>query len=272
MFSFSENIAKFSIFTQAKEWFFNEPVHEHIKKINNLTTVAAVDLEINKMKEKIRLERIHVIILIAGGQALTQEKINKIYEAEQTKRIDEEAEIKQRLAQKPNPQFIFHDPNMPQSTYDALCESIQEEGINPHNINLKYLPDLKNEQMVLTLASADDFPSPQITIYESLTTQAENFQLFTYKHEIFHILLRHELENIRTRVTYKVNSNSLISILEREANIRAASTSIELSETGMERICTQGGHPKIINNYHHCGEMKVLYELMKKKEELKKLS
>jgi hypothetical protein len=273
---------------------------ELIEKIKNLTTLTAINLEINKIKEEIRLERVTELIRIASEAPNTvSEKIMNLkqllettkehykelpperqklidqlpllikipqgdFDSIQKQIIEEITSIKEELANTEKSSLGLHDPNLPSFIYNDLYTSILEEKINPYNIQIEYMSGVRNEPNAL--ASSNGFP-PQIHIYEAFITKSENFQLFAYKHELFHIILRHSLEKTRIKFHYNSNLNTLNSIHEREANIHAASRNLSLAYTGKKKECSTP-HSDIINQEYHCQEMTYLYELMKRKEEL----
>ena len=90
-------------------------------------------------------------------------------------------------------------------------------------------------------------------------------QDFVYRHELYHILLRHHL--VDNLVPNSSNMNHLISIQEREADIHAASKNIHAAIAGKNFACDRG-NADIIDQKRHCREMKIMYALMKQKEKL----
>jgi hypothetical protein len=269
----------------------------------SLTTIAKVDFEIDRMKKEIRQQRAAELTRIKNKKILEKlekkaetaedkltefDLIMQIRSAQTTEEnylIRRNAANKQRLAETTgwfeslNSSYAYYyvyysyDPNMPRPIADALYKCIQEEGINPHNIKLEYFPNPENEPNLRAIARYDfkfkTSSTPEtIIIYEALTMLPENVQRFIFKHELMHLLLLHNLEEALTKRNYNnPNLDVLNSIHEIEADIHAASKSLELADAGMKYRCTYS-HPQILDHNNHCKEMTLMYELMKRKEEL----
>jgi len=233
---------------------------EAITKINNFSSIEEVENEIATIKDQIRKE------LIIELSDITQESYEKI----EKKITNKRAYIKQLLQK--TPYFHSHNLQIPSSMYLDLFEAMLEENISPYKINIDYKPLKKGSKL---LAEANAF-TLDITIYENLCSYNKNVQLFVYKHEIAHILLAHSFNNIdiidnhlnkEKKSLYDLILKKLRSIEEREANIDAASKNSRTTYGGVRFQCFDG-HVKILDNNEHCKEMILMYELMKRKEEL----
>jgi len=241
LFAFSLSIATF------------ESHEEQLKKITQLTTVAAVDDEIDSIKNNINKEYLTELACTT----------NKSYEYLEKTVVNERAIIK-RYLQRRGPRILHrHDKNIPSSMYQDLCTSASEEKINPNNITMTYLPNPILRKNLL--ASATCFGS-QINMYHALSEELKASLLFTLKHELYHVLLRHHWINSFANA-YTSNIDKLISISEREADIHAASKNTLIAHAGTEQRCLRG-HVGIIDGESHCYQMQIMYALMQQKEKL----
>jgi hypothetical protein len=220
---------------------------------------------------------------------------NKPYD-DLKKEIDEQRNLTKTLLQQEN-HHANHDPNIPNSITQKLCETISQHNINPNNINFAY----KNSNSLHASAYSGnmyagswiDKPKiinkPEITIYDPLLKESEDSQLQTYHHEICHILLQHiyidtlankKLPNIILEETttepytasetyYKKKGIShLASLTEEEADIHASLSNSQIAYIGMQKRCSDRQHPHIIDKQNHCKKLTTIYELMKQKEKL----
>jgi hypothetical protein len=239
-----------SIFTIDKKEINFE---EYLKKINNLSSITEIDNEITTIKDGIYQE------LITELSHITKKPYDTLKKSTDSKRN----RIKKTLQKKPYFFIRRHDTKIPLSIYNDLHKSMLDENIHPDNITINYLPNINHSRS----ADATDLLR-HINIYHKLSEDSPNLQLFIHKHEIHHILLKH-LSSLLTASFYTNDLKNLISIKEREADIHAASKNLDLAHTGMQHRCTLG-HLNITNDQHHCEEMTIMYELMKRKSELSK--
>jgi hypothetical protein len=235
-----------------------------LKTIKQLTTITAVDHEIDMIKNLIYDERLKELERITGQSYDTLKR-----DMDHNKNA-----MKERLQEKPTNFRLFmgtafslhtHDPKISLPMYQDLCKSISEEGIDPKNINIIY-----NSNSTCAASATDLTPLPTITIHSPLLHESEFSQKFVYKHELSHILLLHHSCSQSAYITTlnEDNIKALQSIHEREANIHAASKNSHIAHAGMQRECMYDGHTRIIDNQNHCKEMQIIYELIKRKEQL----
>ncbi len=237
-----------------------------LKKIQNLTTVSALDQAIDDIKNKIYEE------LLIELEHITNEPSTsiKIF-------INEARRCMKKTLQKSYPLMqTIHEANLPSSLYKSMLTLLLKEKINPNNIHLHYILDqnedeedrekiLEAETFDLNplLFSSTEFIKPTINFYESLLFNTKAQQNFVCLHELSHILLRHSSIRPHRETT------NLHSIMEREADIHAASKNITFAHAGKKARCALSGHhSKIIDSQNHCETMKIIYALMQKKEEL----
>ncbi len=246
------------------QWLRDKPKHDaELKKIKRLTTVSAVEDQINFIKSKLYTE------CLTELNHITEIPYETLKEQFDSERIL----IKEALQKEHSYITQEHDSGMPPSLYKDLNAIMVKEKINPKNMILKYAAENLDNPRIIMLSSATGgslkyyphfFIKPRITIHEPLFQQYKAFQHFTGWHELYHIFLRHTSMNEMTR-PYTSNNNRLISIQEREADIHAASKNTHAARAGKEMNCIFG-YPQIINRQSHCKEMEIMYALMQQKE------
>lgn len=245
-FVFSSNIAIFNFFIETEQ-------EKKIKKIQQLGTVAAVNHEIDTMKNNILNEYLMELTVVTKLP----------YDDIQAYIHDKRTTIKKRL-EKHKPQM--HDPNIPSSMYKEIQAAISEENINPQSIRLEYKTGSHDRILAKTVDGDYSGMAPTIWIYEPLSQKSETDQIFIYHHELQHVLLMHTAITMNYYRT-DLRNKKLPSIEEREADIHAASKNSQIAYNGMLRRCNIK-HTQIINQENHCSEMGLMYELMKQKEKL----
>lgn len=242
-------------------------IKDKIGLIKSLNTVADVDHEIDQLKNGIYMQALTTLTLMTG----------KSYDMIK-KRIDLERDLIQDLLQEEYSHITQeHDNKIPSHLYNDIISTLQKEKINPNNIKLKYVIGdnpglLASAKSRLLKPDYPHFAKPRIRLYDALTNKSKSQQLFTYSHELSHILLRHGTMNIIADShddtdTYSSKVNILTSIQEREADIRTASKNSQLAYAGMTSRCDLG-HAEIIDDKSHCRDMQLMYALMKQKEKL----
>jgi len=277
LFASSPSIAMFGpLIKKTVQWHAEKRKHEtKLKEIKQLATVAAVDHEIDTLKNSIYKE----------GLKEVEHITNKPYDLLK-KHFDTERDIVKDLLQKENP-FITqkHSKKIPPAIYNDTISLLREEKVNPKNITLKYIVSTDPlPQADLLLADSRGaffsphlypyFKKPRIRMYSTLTNLSILNILFTLRHELGHVFLQHSsmrrvaADSCNSDDTYNSNIDKLISIQEREANIYAASKNVQLAYVGMNTQCGDVGHAQIINHEKHCHEMQIAYALMKQKEKL----
>jgi hypothetical protein len=112
---------------------------------------------------------------------------------------------------KKNPNIV-HDPNIPAHILEMLFSLLQQNGINPHSINIKMITDQQTidenphttaqaeSYMFFTISDASDqnflsykYEPSSIAIFPQMLTQNANDRLSTCAHEIQHIMQHHTL-------------------------------------------------------------------------------
>jgi hypothetical protein len=247
----------FSMFNNTIRWGKKRNDYEaKLKQIQNLTTVSAVNDKIDAIKDEIYDELLAEL-----------EHINNIPSEILRIFINYQRMCMEEILQK---NFLsapaIHDPNIPSSLYQGILSIFKAEKINPNNINLRYVENTNDEELLkaeaidlnITLTRLTDFIKPTIEFYESLSSDTQATKDFVCLHETKHLLLRHPSLHGTAEVT---------SIKEREADIHAASKSTAFAFTGQIRRCTLR-HANIIDGKSHCETMKIMYALMKQKEAL----
>lgn len=234
-----------------------------LKEIQNITTVSAVDDAIYEIKNKIYEELVTELEHIIDVPSISIKNfINKARTC-MRKALQENSPLTQAI----------HEESIPSSLYNNMLTILREEKINPNNVNLHYIINQnKDEEEILTAESLDpnqflfdftNFIKPTINFYESLLSDTTAQQKFVCLHELKHILLRHPA------LRSDQETKNLRSIMEREADIHAASKNIEFAYAGQKRRCDLSNyHPNIIGRQSHCETMKIMWALMQKKEEL----
>ncbi len=244
-----------------------DPIFTKIKEIKQLATVDDVDHEIHRIQDDIYHETLKEI------EGVTHKPYNHLQYYFDLQRI-----IVKDLLQTENPSITQkHNKNIPPSIYNDIVFLLRKNKIDPKNITLKY--EITSEENLLASAkgaefNAQDFPyfkKPQIKLFSELTKTSRLNQMFTYQHELSHILLQHSfmLRVVLSHVDNPENFNTdkLISLNEREADVYAASKNLSIAHAGMEDRCTYG-HVNIIDPIKHCDTMLIMYALMLQKEQL----
>jgi hypothetical protein len=248
-----------------------DPIITKIKAIKQLATVDDVDHEIHRIQDGIYHETLKEI------EDVTHKPYNRLQYYFDLQRI-----IVKDLLQTENPSITQkHSKNIPPSIYNDIIFLLKKNNIDPKNITLKY--EITSEENLLASAkgaefNAQDFPyfkKPQIKLFSELTKEPKPIQMFTYQHELSHILLQHTFMQsvVLSHVDNPENCNidKLTSLNEKEADIYAASKNLLIAHAGMESRCTYG-HPDIIDPINHCDTMLIMYALMKQKDNLIKES
>lgn len=257
---------------------------QQLKDIQNIKTVVEVDAAIDNITAR-QYENI-----LTELQRITYRSYDDL-----EKEINEQRRITKKLLKKENP-HADHDPNIPNSITEQLCEALSHYHINPNNINFAYK---NSDDAAATAYSGNMFAKssiykskminkPRITIYNLLLKQPHDDQRSVYHHEISHILLQHtyirdlawnKLPNILEETTtepytaseiwYKKKGISpLSSLIEEEADIHASLSSTPIAYTQMQQRCSYWPHTHIIDAQKHCEQLTVIYNLMKHKDEL----
>ena len=246
-----------SMFNNTIKWGKKRNDYEaKLKQIQNLTTVSAVNDKIDAIKDEIYDELLTELEHIKDMPS----EILRIV-------INYERMHMEELLQKDFPSApVIHDPNIPSSLYQGILTILKAEKINPNNVNLRYMKNQDNEELLkaeaidsnIILTSLSDFIKPTIIFYKSLSSDSQAAKDFVCLHETKHLLLRHPLLH---------GTAQLASIKEKEADIHTASESTTFARAGKERRCTLR-HANIIDGKSHCETMKIMYALMQQKEAL----
>ena len=261
LFAFSSSNAMFGpLIKRTAQWQENKRKHEtKLKEVRQLTTVTAVDHEISTIKNDIHKECFTELGYITK---FPYNELENLFDKEKT--------LVKKALQKEKPYITQeHDDNIPLSMYKNLIFTIQEEKINPKNLKLKYKIKPNNKTLMADSRGASYSTKARIRIYNILSQCSKSCQLFTFYHELAHLLLCHGLIDLfaKTASPGKPNMTKLLSIEEREADIHAASKNAQIAYSGMEQRCTFG-HTLILDSQSHCHQMQIMYELMKQKEKL----
>jgi hypothetical protein len=172
-----------------------------------------------------------------------------------------------RTSLKEDDRDAFHDPRMPKPIYNAAIKTLEENDINPRNVELIYKKGKNPQRKAYAVGRNffnNNYPIEKIQIYESLAKDPECQLNYTLGHETQHKLLGHSA--LDTLVSSR-KSMLFTSIKERQAIIYAASKSSQLACFGAIYECNSG-NAQIINKDAHCKEMLTMCALMKRKEEL----
>ena len=233
-------------------------IQEHVKK---LQSVDEVNLRIDRMRDNVSNECIEELARIT----------DKPYDLLKST-IDLERDITKEILKIPNPQAT-HDSRIPASLYKTMRTNMLDEGVNPQSTTLKYKPDSQNTHLFgdsrgIVFIYGSLILRQKIQLYPPLLQRSKDYQAFTCRHELWHILLQHSSMHY-TANTYSSNADKkrLHSVIEREADIYAASKNSRLACAGAIDRC-QFGHAEILDKNSHCTQMLTMCELLKRKEEL----
>jgi hypothetical protein len=226
----------------------------NLQKIKNIQNIEEVNSMVEKINNEVYKECLQEL------QSKTGFPYDDLKSLIDTKRKD----IKESLQQ--NNFDASHDPNMPEAFYSKTIKALKEDDINPKNIRLTYAHtnDSRHSASSIGPLFFREDPQPEIIFYNAILEMPEFEQDFTRAHELAHIKLRH------TPIEYLLKKNDMYkldSILEREADIHAASKNSYLACAGAEHRCSYG-HRDILDEQAHCFQMQFMCELMKRKEEL----
>jgi Zn-dependent peptidase ImmA (M78 family) len=244
----------------------NKKYKQKILEVKRLTTVSDVDHEIDKLKNDVYHE------LLKEIEDITQQPHD-------TFKFDAQRDIVKDLLRIENP-FITqeHSKNIPLSIYNDLISLLKNNNIDPKHVTLQYTINSDQNMFAHSIGArfnSQDFPyfhKPQIQLFSAITKRPQSQQLFTYQHELSHILLHHsyisEVAYSHTDDPINCNIDKLVSIIEREADIHAASKNLLLAGTSLDLRCNGISHRKIIDPKKHCDDMITIYTLMLHKEKL----
>jgi hypothetical protein len=280
LLTFSRSIA----ITNPYIWWAQQNIWLVQQKKSNKINI--INYQINAIKDDLYKK------ILTELQLITNRPYNYLKEE-----IDEQRNLTRTLLQQKN-HHAQHDPNIPDSITQKLCETISQHNINPNNIDFIY-----ENSSTTTLAGTRGgamragflilnpkiIKKPDITIYSALLKESGQYQLQTYHHEICHILLQHshihrlankKLPNIileeattepytASEIYYeKKGISHLASLIEEEADIHASLSSSQMAYIGMQRRCSSYSHVHITEKQNHCKNLTTIYELMKQKEKL----
>ena len=250
----SSNFAMITSLTKKRTIFGKK-----LNAIDQLTSISSIDEEINKIKKNIYRQYIQEI-----------KRITNDHDDDWDKEISTKRACARKALQSKNlDNHQIHSHNFPPDIYKDIITTMDQENINPNIIELYYDSTPNDPSLYASAYSGAIFPPhatyiirPSITIYKALLKQTRNEQLFTYTHELQHVILGHSSPRV-----FLPYSKRLISLQEREADLHAASKNIHLAYAGMISTCT-GYHPDIIHHEQHSDDMFMIYALLHKKESL----
>ena len=268
LFTFSSSMPMLtSLFKQTLQKFTQSREGSEITRIRQLATIADVDHEIDMIKDDVYDKTLKEIKNLSDIPYDTV----RLY-------FDFRRGVVKNVLETSNPLINQeHDKNIPSSIYNDLISLLKDNSIDPKNVTLKYenssekglLADARGAN--INVQTYPDFEKPRIRLFSQLIEEPKSNKLFTYQHELSHILLEH---SFMQRVVLShiedpkhCNLDQLTSLNEQEADIHAASKNIQLASAGVQSRCTYG-HIAVINPLEHCQVMITLYALMLQKEKL----
>jgi hypothetical protein len=239
------------------------PQLERKIKANKKLLKEEIDIEINNIKKKVYEE---LIKELEGKTVWTWLSFKR--------RIDYERKIIKQCMQNAY-QDATHDSRIPSFIYTELNEVTKKKDINLKSINIGHAVNSAKNRWAMDAYDGWLFLHkfcilPKINIYEEYIQKYQQYdetdRMFVIEHELWHIFLRHS--KIITIANSYGNVKKLQSIVEKEADIHAASQNARLAHAAVKSRCFNGPHPHITDKDSHCEQLKYLYELMKQKEQL----